>query len=198
MSITETILKRIEKYASPCVFFIGDFTDICDAEYARKVLSLAQHGGIIERLAPGIYCKSKQTKFGKLNPSLYEIAETIAKRDHVKILPTGSAALNQLGISTQVPTNTVYLTTGSPRTVKIGNRNIKFIHGVPRNFIYSSRLFALLVQSLRNIGKDRVSEEDLLAIQTVIMNNPEEIKKIRRDIGLSPVWMQKLVMDIIK
>ena len=51
-------------------------------------------------------------------------------------MPTGSAALNLLGISTQVPMNAVYLTTGSSRVIKIGNRKITFKRSAPKNLEY--------------------------------------------------------------
>ena len=101
---TELILGRLDKMKAPCVLFVSDFTDISSANYVQQVLSIAEQKGLIERLSPGIYCKSVATKFGPLKPSLYEIAEAIAKRDQVEIMPTGAAALNILGLSTQVPT----------------------------------------------------------------------------------------------
>ena len=59
---------------------------------------------------------------GILYPTFEEIAAAIARRDKAKIVPTGIYALNQLGLSTQLPMNVVYLTEGSP-TVTITRLN---------------------------------------------------------------------------
>ena len=59
---------------------------------------------------------------GILYPTFEEIAAAIARRDKAKIVPTGIYALNQLGLSTQLPMNVVYLTEGSP-TVNITRLN---------------------------------------------------------------------------
>ena len=40
-------------------------------------------------------------------------------------MPTGHAALNQLGFSPQVPMNAIYLTDGSARTIQVGKRKIR-------------------------------------------------------------------------
>jgi len=56
----------------------------------------------IERLGHGIYLLPKyHPRFGKLNPSLENIAAAIAEHDHVRIKPTGASALNKLGLSTR-------------------------------------------------------------------------------------------------
>ena len=191
---TELILGRLDKMKAPCVLFVSDFTDISSANYVQQVLSIAEQKG----LSPGIYCKSVATKFGPLKPSLYEIAEAIAKRDQVEIMPTGAAALNILGLSTQVPTKVNYLTTGSPRTVKVDGSEISFIRSVPRNFAYKSKMMAMLVQALRNIGKGNVTNEEMSAIYRLIQDNPAEAQLIKKDISLAPAWMQNFFKEITK
>ncbi len=46
-------------------------------------------------------------KIGSLTPSAEAVAEAITKRDRIQTVPTGSYALNTLGLSTQVPMNIV-------------------------------------------------------------------------------------------
>lgn len=60
------------------------------------------------------YCKSE------------EVAKEIAKRDIARIASKGVMALYLQGLTTQEPLKAVYLTDGSQREVKIGNRTIKF------------------------------------------------------------------------
>lgn len=66
---------------------------------------------------------------GIIPPSIEEIAEAIAKRDKVRIAPTGAYVLNKLGLSTQIPANVVFVTDGSGRRVSIGKgKGILFKH----------------------------------------------------------------------
>ncbi len=90
--------------------------------------------GEIHRVAQGIYARlAEDSILGPLKPSTEEIAEAISRRDKARIIPTGSLALNALGLSTQIPINVVYYTDGSARKIEIGNRTVKFKKTAPKN-----------------------------------------------------------------
>ena len=120
----------------------------------------------------------------------------IAKRDKVQIQPTGVTALNKLGLSTQVPTKYTYLTSGSGRVLTLGNRTIVLKRSVPKNFAFRTMLAALLVQALRTLGQKNVGDQELATIRKLAN---EEIYKdlFIQDLALMPVWMRKLITDII-
>lgn len=87
-------------------------------------------------------------------PSVEEIANTIAKRDKVRIAPVGAYVLNILGLSTQIPANVVFVTDGSQRRVSIGKgRGILFKHtSEMRTFAFSSKLMQMIVTAMREIA----------------------------------------------
>lgn len=71
--------------------------------------------------------RPKTNKFiGEILPSDEEVAIAIAKRDKIRTVPTGTYALYALGLSTQIPMKIVLLTDGSPRTIIVGKKTIKF------------------------------------------------------------------------
>lgn len=75
----------------------------------------------IRRVARGIYSRLQtHPELVLLYPSTDAITQAIAKRDKARIIPTGSMALNALGLSTQVPMNLVSLTGGAARKVTLG------------------------------------------------------------------------------
>ncbi len=120
----DKILTKIKKAKRGSLFFIDDFITFGNSKTVAKALERLEKNGEISRVARGIYAILEQDSIiGELQPSTEKIAEAIRKRDKARIIPTGSLALNALGLSTQVPTNLVYLTDGSARTVscpKIG------------------------------------------------------------------------------
>ena len=127
MSIEDKILERIEILPKGELLLPVDFSELGSSEAVRLSLFRLEKEGVITRVAQGIYVRPKVSSLiGKLLPSAEEVAEAIAKRDHIRTLPTGSYALNALGLSTQVPMNIVLLTDGSPREIKVGKRRIKF------------------------------------------------------------------------
>jgi hypothetical protein len=126
-----------------------------------------------------------------LVPSAEEVAEAIAKRDKIRTVPTGSYALNALGLSTQVPMNIVLLTDGSPREIKIGKRKIKFKKTTPKNLMAKGIISRLVIQALKEIGNGKVNEAEEKKILDLLTKENE--RDLHHDIALSPVWIQKIM-----
>ena len=139
------------------VLFTSSFPQF-DLEYVTKLLAQFEKEGLITRIAKGIYVKAKKTRFGVVYPSAFELVTEIAKRDKAKIIPTGETAANRLGFSTQIPMNTSFLTSGSSRTLSLGNRTVTLTHGAPKNFAYKGKLMPELVQALRSIGENNLTK----------------------------------------
>ena len=191
MTIKEQILSKIRRSKDQVVFVIGDFTDLGSPETVRKVFLQACLSGDLYRAAHGIYVKPVMSRFGIVPPSLEIIAEEIAKRDHAQILATGSTAANLVGLSTQIPMNLSYLTSGSTRTIQIGNRNITFRHASPRNFAAVGKVVPLLTQALKEVGRDAIGYNELGLIRQFVVAHPEA--KFGQDLLLAPQWVQQII-----
>jgi hypothetical protein len=129
--------------------------------------------------------------FRSLTPSAEEVADAIIKRDRIRTVPTGSYALNALGLSTQVPMNIVYLTDGSSREIYVGKRKIKFKKTTPKMLMAKGRISKLVIQALKEIGIGNATEEEEQKIITLLKK--EEVKLLKHDIILAPVWIQKIM-----
>lgn len=193
MRLKETIVSKINRSKKGTIFLPDSFLPI-DVQYASNVLGQLVKDGVLVRVSQGIYLKPKLTRFGPLMPSLYEIAEIIAKRDHAKILPCGPVAENYLGFSTQVPTNAVYITNGASRKLRIGNRTLTFKYGVPTNFSYKGEIMPVLVLALKSIGKNNVTEDTLDTVYGVLKEHPEETTW-EEDVKLAPTWIRKIIIN---
>ena len=196
--IADKIAARIKEMNAPCVFFITSFTDIASPDVVRKILKQMVEKGKITKITKGIYCKTQQTRFGALVASPEEVAKAIAVRDKVQIMPTGSAALNKLGLSSQVPLNVVYLTTGTARIVNLGEYGqITFRHSMPLNFAYQTELVSLLVQALREVCVEDLNAEEYTRLCDIIQMCQQD-EKAMRDIEITPQNIQKVIKRIIK
>ena len=143
-------------------------------------------------MAQGIYVRPRESSLiGKLTPTAEEVAEAIAKRDKIRTTPTGSYALNALGLSTQVPMNIVLLTDGSPREIKVGKRKIKFKKTTPKNLMAKGKISRLVIQALKEIGNGKVTAVEEQKIMDVLKKENE--KDLKHDISLAPVWIQKIM-----
>jgi hypothetical protein len=178
------------------VLFTSSFPQF-DLEYVTKLLAQFEKEGLITRIAKGIYVKAKKTRFGVVYPSAFELVTEIAKRDKAKIIPTGETAANRLGFSTQIPMNTCFLTSGSSRTLSLGNRTVTLTHGAPKNFAYKGKLMPELVQALRSIGKNNITETVEKRVAQLLNETPETTT-IEHDLLLTPVWIRQIIKRNIK
>lgn len=177
------------------LFFADDFKNFATPENVRVTLFRMENDGLIERLAHGIYIKPKKDPLlGTIYPNIGEVAKEIAKRDKARIAPTGVMALYLLGLTTQVPLKAVYLTDGSQREVKIGNRTIKFKRTVPKSFAIKDELLHLIVQAFKEKGQQEITEEFLETIKPAVKKLDEKVTQ--NQVVYAPVWIQKQINNL--
>jgi ribosomal protein S19E (S16A) len=169
-SIEDKILQRIKALPKGELVLPADFSELGSSEAVRISLFRLEKEGVISRVAQGIYVRPKESSLiGKLVPTAEVVAEAIAKRDRIRTVPTGSYALNALGLSTQVPMNIVLLTDGSPREIKVGKRKIKFKKTTPKNLLAKGKISQLVIQALKEIGNGKVREDEEKKIIDLLM-----------------------------
>lgn len=191
-SIEKQIERSIRSKPMGSLVLPDDYFSFGSSDAIRKALDRLEDKNVIVRVAQGIYVRPKISKLiGTLLPSAEEVAEAIAKRDRIRTVPTGSYALNALGLSTQVPMNIVLLTDGSPREIKVGKRKIKFKKTTPKNLLAKGKISRLVIQALKEIGNGKVTEEEEQKILTLLKKEDE--KDLKHDILLAPVWIQKIM-----
>lgn len=189
------IETKISKSSLGELFFADDFVKYGSAANIRKVLSRLENEGLVVRLSHGIYLKPKQDPLlGVIYPSTEEIAKEIAKRDKARIAPTGVLALYLLGLTTQVPLKAIYLTDGSQREIKIGNRTIKFKRTAPKSFAIKDELLHLIVQAFKETGLKKVTDSFLLNMQSSVLRMDKQI--IKTQLKYAPVWIQKAIHQL--
>ena len=197
MSIEDKIRNQIKSDEAGTLYFISDFAEHGNDVFISRVLSECVNVGLLLRIANGIYCKPIETSFGPLFPSVEELVEAIARRDNAQILPTGETAQNQLGLSTQVPMNSVYLTTGSARKLVLRGRTVTLKRSVPRNFACKNDFMAALIQALKSIGKDNLTEEHMSTIIGLLKEHLDDATYVD-DLKTAPIWVRKMLSEIIR
>lgn len=191
-SVEKKIEKSIKSKPKGSLVLPGDYLNFGSSDAIRKALDRLENKQVILRVAQGIYVRPKESDLiGKLIPTAEEVAEAIAKRDRIRTVPTGSYALNALGLSTQVPMNIVLLTDGSPREIKVGKRKIKFKKTTPKNLLAKGKISRLVIQALKEIGNGKVTMGEELKIIELLKKEDE--KDLKHDIALAPVWIQKIM-----
>ena len=193
-SVQNRIENKIKSMEKGSIIFPSTFDSIGNTEIVKKSLLRLKNKNFLVRLAHGIYLYPKQDKLlGVLYPSIEDIANAIAVRDKARIIPTGVKALNQLGLSSQIPMNIVFLTDGTARTIVVGKRTLKFKRTTPKNLAVKGEITSLVIQALKEIGKDNITEEQLKRIKNHL--KLEKKKNIEHDIKLAPAWIAKIMKE---
>lgn len=189
------IETKVMKSSLGEIFFAEDFYTYGSPGNIRLTLFRLVKEGILERLAQGVYLKPKRDPLlGTLYPTTEDIAKQIAQRDKARIAPTGVLALYLLGLTTQVPLKAVYLSDGSQREVKIGNRTIQFKKSVPKSFAIKDELLHLIVQAFKEVGQNQVTEDFLQKIKPAILQLNEQV--LKKQLKYAPVWIQKQINNL--
>ena len=195
-SVEHKVEKSIVSKPKGYLLFPEDFDHLGSAESIRKALQSLKEKGLIKSVTHGIYVRPKISDFiGEVLPSAEEVAQAIAKRDKIRIVPTGVYALNALGLSTQLPLKLVFLTDGAARTILVGKRTIKLKKTTPKNLLAKGKISALVIQALREIGQDKAMDTELNKIIKLLKE--EEPKLLKHDIALAPEWIRKIMKQAI-
>jgi len=192
---SKTLKSRIKALPVDSVLFRSDYPEY-HSEFVGSTLAELTESGVLFKMAQGIYVKPRKSRFGLVPPSIEKIVQAIAMRDNAEVLPTGTTALNALGLSTQVPMNYAYLTSGSERTIKLANRQVVLKRGVPKNFCYKTRLIALLTQALRALKQENVGDSELQIIRELIAKETDK-ESLAKDVDAMPGWMKRIIKPML-
>jgi hypothetical protein len=92
--------------------------------------------------------------------------------------------------------NIVYLTDGTARKIKIGNYTVLFQKTAPKNVSAVGEISRLVIQALRSIGKDKVTDNEKEHIQAVLQH--EKLTHLQHDIKLAPAWIREIMNPALK
>lgn len=178
------------------LFSAKDFLDIASRTTIDVTLANLTQSGKIRRVRRGLYDMPKinEALGGKLSPDIDEAARAIARRQKWKIVPDGAWAANLLGLSTQVPSKIIYLTDGPNNEVPIGRRTINFKHARPKAMAGLEGKFALVVQTLRYLGKDGVGTREIETLRGAL--SPAEKRKLVKAARFGVDWIYEVAKRI--
>ena len=99
-----------------------------------------------------------------------------------------------LGLSTQIPAHTVFITNGPSKKYEVGKQKFEFRHVQPKNIMGLSAKTALVVESLKNLGEQNVNDSIITRLQAIFTTEekhklPSETKKVTR-------WIRNIMMQV--
>lgn len=164
MKSTENkILNRIHGNGMGWAFSQIDFMDIAKTATIHWVMHRLVQEGTIRRVIRGIYDYPRFSELLQkpMPPDIHKVARALERKFGWRIQPGGAVSLNLMGISTQVPSKFVYLSDGPNRKYQVGETTLLFKHQALKEASLNYEVSAILVQGLKEIGKNHVNEHVL-------------------------------------
>ena len=192
------IRGNIEKAENGSVFVSTDFTDITDKKTVNMGLIRLADEGLIKKILFGVYYKPEFSKLlgETVAPSPNKVAHALARNFGWTIVPCGDTALNLLGLSTQVPSQWVYVSDGAYKEYTFDNTTIKFKRTTNKEISKVSYKTALTIQALKALGKENITEQVILRLKKILTDEDKE--KMLAESKSATSWVLELIKVICK
>ena len=191
MSIHQRVIDHINQLPNGEPFTNRSFQELGDRAAINKSLSRLVRQGTIVRVFRGVYVYPKKNRFvGNVRPEVRKVIEAITKITGEIFQVHGAEALRRFKLSTQMPTQPIYYTSGSTRIIKVGNLKVKLIHASPRKLQLADRKAGLALTALWFLGKEGLTASH---IDTICENlSSSELKELLA--ADKPAWLNSLLI----
>ena len=183
------IRKKIWAKHRGWVFSAKEFASLGPRTAVDQALFRLQRSGEIRRIARGIYEYPKvHPRIGVLSPSPEAVARAVAARTNSRVMISGAKAANLMGLSTQVPSQNLFLTDGRSHSIRIGNQLVVLKHVAPSKMIGAGTEAGVVIQAVRFLGRRGIGE---IPVESLSKKIPVSVKaEIKRLAPGVPVWLQ--------
>ncbi len=188
MTTAKAIREHIAAHPAGEPFTPALFAGLGSRAAIDQTLMRLTKAGQIERIGHGLYSVLKLSRFGiKVMPAPEKVAQTVAASEGAIIEVHGAEAARRLGFSTQVPTQPVFYTTGSSRTVRLGKMVVRLQHVAPRKLALAGRPAGLALSALWYLGRYQVTSATFRRIAEKLPST--EFEALRKAKASMPAWM---------
>ena len=169
-----------------------DFLECGTRASVDQTLSRLVKAGLIERVTRGIFVRPEINRFvGSVVPEALKVIETVAKSTGSVVQVHGAEAARRLELTTQVPTQSIFVTSGPSKRIRVGKMEIRLQHVCQRKLALAGRPAGLALTAMWYLGKSEVTPALIEKIRHKLGSNEFEIlKSATRSM---PAWMSDAI-----
>lgn len=195
-AVDQRILSRIYGRGRGWAFTKTDFVaDFGEANIHQALSTLAREGRI-RRVCHGVYDYPRFSELlgQPMSPEVDQVAQALARKFNWRIQPSGDAALNLLGLSTQVPGRWVYLSDGPNREYQVATVTLVFRKSVLKDAGFRLRESGLLVHALKALGREGVDSAVIAHLRRWL---PERLRgAVLADTRATTGWVYQILKQV--
>ncbi|MHB1947365.1 MAG: AbiEi antitoxin N-terminal domain-containing protein [Gammaproteobacteria bacterium] len=194
MSTAQKIQHYIQKTPRGKPFTTSTLMKFGARTAVDQAISRLTAAGKVIRLTRGVYVRPEENRFvGQVLPEPFKVAEAIAKKTNEQIQVSGAEAARQLGLSTQVPAQPIFLTTGQSRKFNLGGLEVTLKHVSRKKIPLPESKAGLAILALWYLGKNLISKETIKKIENRLTS--QEFEKFTSSTEYMPAWMSDVVLQ---
>lgn len=188
----ELIRQRIERMLVGEPFTPTAFLECGTRASVDQTLSRLVKAGTIERVTRGVFVRPEVSRFvGKVMPEPIKVAETIAKTTGSIVQIHGAEAARRLELTTQVPTQSVFSTSGPSKRIRVGKMEIRLQHVCQRKLALAGRPAGLALAAMWYLGKAEVTPSLIEKIRRKLSDS--EFEALKSVTSAMPAWMSDAI-----
>jgi hypothetical protein len=191
VNVRELIEKSVRARRRGEPFTPGEFKKIGRPALVRRELQRLARDGKIKAVAHNVYYKPHERElFGGMPPVPKIVNALTIKQGHV-VQITGAEAANRLGLSSQVPVKSIYLTNGPSRRIVVGKLEVVLRHKPNKELPAAGLVAGDVIQALRYLGPREVEPSHIEKLsRTLQPETKARLKKLSRHL---PGWLRKII-----
>lgn len=188
--LTEQILEHAKQQPEGTPVAAKSLLHLGNRAAVDQALSRLAERGRLLRAGRGVYLLPVTSRFGTRAPSVEQAVEALAAQRGEVIVSSGAAAANSLGLTTQVPVRSVYLTSGRTRKMNLGKQIIELRHAPRWQLAMAHRPAGQAVRALAWLGPERAES----ALQTLKRKlPPAAFSELVAAAPQLPTWLARSV-----
>jgi hypothetical protein len=188
MTIVEAIRNRINEIGVGESFTSTQFNALGTRASVDQTLSRLVKQGEIISISRGVFVRPKRSRYvGEVMPEPSKVAQAIATAHGETIQVHGAEAARRLGLTTQMPLQAVFYTSGPSRELKLGNLPLILKHVARRKLALSGRPSGLALSALWYLGKEQVNTGTIKTIREKL--TPQAFEEFKAETLSMPAWM---------
>ncbi|MCF6102079.1 DUF6088 family protein [Mesorhizobium muleiense] len=129
-------------------------------------------------------------RYGTRAPSVEQAVQAFARQQGEIVVPSGAAAANILGLSTQVPVRSVYLTSGRSRSMSFGKQVVELRHAPRWQLALADRPAGVAIRALAWLGPES-ADTALGTLKRTL--SPHDFSELASAAPQLPTWLAQAV-----
>jgi hypothetical protein len=197
-SVKQRVIDHINHGHKSSVYTLADFRGLGDYSGRKQAVSELIAEGKLRRVKRGLYESPYYSSFleQEVRASPLEVAKKIARKKGWKIAPSGNTALNALGLSTQVPAEYHFASSGTNTEIELeGGLRLYFEHVPANEIVVVSSKSALVVEAIKALGKTGIDDIARKRIVRLLSDNDKDA--LARASKTSREWVSQEIGKIL-